>query len=484
MKNSFDVIIIGAGVVGCAIARELSKYRLRIALLEKESDVGIGTSFRNSGVVHAGFNCAPGTVKAGLCVEGCLEFESFCKELGVPYKKTGKLVVAFNDEDVDRLKKLKEIGDKNGVRDLSIISKEELRRKEPNIGGIAAMYSPWTAVTSPYVLTIALAENALSNGVKIFLDMTVKNIIKKPTGYKIETSNGEFNSQYVVNSAGLYSDKIAAMVGDKRYRIFPCRGEYFVLDKRLNGIINMPVYPVPRPELGGLGVHLTTTIDGNILIGPSAEYINKCDDYATTAEVMAQLYKEAKELLPLIGKKDVIRDYSGIRPKLVGKSAGGFGDFVIEESAQAKGFINLIGIESPGLTSAPTIAKRVASIMIEKNRLETNPEFKPIRKATLKFSELSDEEKAKLINEDPEYGEIVCRCEGITLREIKNAIENPLGVKTITGIKYRSRATMGRCQGGYCLTRIIDLLQKKYGISADKIMYAGEGSNMFSGKVK
>lgn len=324
----------------------------------------------------------------------------------------------------------------------------------------------------------------MANGVKLFLNTKVKGISRRPDGFVVRTTRGQFRSRWVVNSAGLYADKVARMVGIKDYRIYPCRGEYFIMDKRVAHLISRPVYPVPNPKLGGLGVHLTTAIDGNILIGPSAEYINRRDDYSTTQKVMDQLYREAKALLPLIDRRDFIRDFAGIRPKLVSKTKGGFGDFVIEESRQVPYFINLVGIESPGLTASPMIAEMVAGIIQQKELLTPNPSFNPIREAPIRFNELSDAEKARLIAENPDYGEIVCRCEGITLKEIKDAINNPLGVRTITGIKYRARAMMGRCQGGYCFTRIVRLLQTECGIAPEDIRYTGDGSYLFTGKVK
>lgn len=484
MNFIYDIIIIGAGVVGCAIARELSRYDVSIAVIEKECDVGMATSSKNSGVIHAGFNCSPGALKTGFCVEGCKRFEGFCKELDVPYKRTGKLVIAFDEKDLLGLKKLKDIGDINGVEGLQIIDKEEIHRLEPNVGGIAALYSPMTAVTSPYQLTIALAENAALNGVSFYLNNEVKSIKKKGIICKIYTDKQEYSTKYIINCAGLFSDKIARMIGMKGMRLYPCRGEYFILDKKLNKSLNMPVYPVPRPEEGGLGVHLTTTIDGNILVGPSAEYIKCRNDYSTTETVMNKLFNEAKELLPIIEKKDFIRQYSGIRPKLLGSRTGGFGDFYIKESDTFENMVNLIGIESPGLTSAPLIAEYVTSLILEKVKLKLKDRFNPIRKAPIQFSQLSEKEKQDLILKDPEYGEIVCRCEGVTLKEIRQAINNSLGVKSIAAIKYRTRAMMGRCQGGYCLTRVISSLINESGVSPQEINYKSNGSYMFSGRVK
>jgi len=279
-NNYFDVVIIGGGVVGCAIARELSKYKVNVAVLEKEDDVGWGISCRNSGVVHAGFNNKLGTLMAQFCVEGKKSFAKLCHQLDVPYKKIGKLVVAKKKEEIKELQKLKQQGDANGVGNLQIIDLNEVKRLEPNIEGIAALYSPETAITSPYLLTIALAENALDNGVKFFLNTKVESITRlNNSRFKIKR---EFASSYVINSAGLYADYIARMVGIKKYRLYPCRGEYHILDKNVSWLINHLVYPVPQAGAGGLGVHLTPTIDGNILIGPSNEYIRRKDNLSVT----------------------------------------------------------------------------------------------------------------------------------------------------------------------------------------------------------
>jgi len=484
MENYFDVIIIGAGAVGCAVARELSRYKLDIAVLEKESDVAAGTSGRNSAVVHAGFNNKTGSLMAKLCVEGNLGFEQVCKELDVPYKKTGKLVVAFNEEDLKGIEKLMDTGKKNGVPGLTFINAEEVRNLEPYVGGIGAMLSPNTAITSPFLYTVALAENAWENGVKFYFNTEVFGISRQRDKFRISAGGRHYYCRYIVNSAGLYSDKISSMAGDKNYKIYPCRGQYYILDKRTSKFLNMPVYPVPRPGIGGLGVHLTPTVEGNILIGPSAEYIKTKSDYSVTRDVMNQLFKEAKELLPPIEAKDVIGNYSGIRSKLVGPKVGGFGDFVIKESEVVEGLIQLIGIESPGLTASVPIAKRVRDIIGNKEDLIEKPDFIGKRKGIVEFRKLSNEEKDRLIKECPEYGEVVCRCEHITKKEIMDAIENPLGVRTLAGIKYRARAMMGRCQGGYCLTRIVEILTKEYGIPVEEVTLRGKNSKLFEGRVK
>ena len=481
-NNHYDVVIIGGGVVGCAIARELSKYKVSVAVLEKEDDVSWGISCRNSGVVHTGFNNKPGTLMAQFCVEGNKSFAELCRQLDVPYKKIGKLVVAKKKEEIKELQKLKQQGDTNGVDNLQIIDLNEVKRLEPNIEGIAALYSPETAITSPYLLTIALAENALDNGVSFFLNTQVKSITTlNDSRFRIKTNKREFTSSYVVNSAGLYADKIARMVGIKKYRLYPCRGEYHILDKNVSWLINHLVYPVPQAGAGGLGIHLTPTIDGNILVGPSDEYIKRKDNYSTTFKVMKMLSVEARKFLPLISPGYIIRSYSGLRAKQAPSSEGGFWDFVIEESDTVDNFINLIGIESPGLTATQPIAKRVVEIINKKERLNPNPRFNPFRKGILRFEEQDKETKEALIKQDPNYGEIVCRCEKVTKKEILEAINNPLGAKSLISIKYRTRAMMGRCQGGYCLPRIIEILREYFDLNPQEILLKGDNSYLLTG---
>ncbi|MDF2985813.1 MAG: putative dehydrogenase [Eubacterium sp.] len=483
-ENTFDLIIVGAGAVGCAVARELSRFDLKIAVLEKESDVAAGTSGRNSAVVHAGFNNKPGSLMAKLCVEGNEGFEKVCTELDVPYRKTGKLIVAFDKSDFAGIDKLMENGRKNGVKGLEFVGADVVGKLEPHVGGIGAMLSPNTAITSPFLYTVALAENAARNGVRFYFETEVNGITKRDSLFRLSAGNRHFYSRYIINSAGLYSDRISSLAGEKGYTIYPCRGEYFILDKRTSQYLNMPVYPVPRPGIGGLGVHLTPTVEGNILIGPSAEYIKSKSDYGATKSVMDQLFKEAKELLPPLEMKHIIRSYTGIRSKLVGPKTGGFGDFIIEESKVVSGLINLIGIESPGLTSSVPISRMVRDILSNKEELKEKKDFIPTRKGIVQFRDLTLEKKEELIKQYPEYGEIVCRCEGITKKEIIEAINNPLGVTTLAGIKYRARPMMGRCQGGYCLTRIVDILKEQKGIQPEQVTMRGNESKLFTGSVK
>ena len=484
MTNNYDVLIIGAGAVGCAIARELSRFQLNIAVLEKDCDVAAGTSGRNSAVVHSGFNNKSGSLMARLCIAGNAGFEALCQELDIPYKKTGKLLVAFDDEDLDILDGLVEKGKINGRIDLRVISQQELKEKAPHVGGIAAMESPETAIFNPFTYTIACAENAAANGAEFFFDHEVTGIARQDGLFQVKTPESSFTSRYLVNSAGLYSDHISEMAGVPGYKIYPCRGEYFILDKIAGELLDIPVYPAPKPGIGGLGVHLTPTIDGNLIIGPSAEYIDDKDDYSSTGPVRDQLFLEAVQLLPPLKRSHIIGAYCGIRAKQAPPDEGGFRDFVIREEPSCPGLINLIGIESPGLTASMPIARMVRDIIRETCQLVPNPNFNPVRKGITRFRDKSIEEQKKLIAENPDYGEIICRCQQVTRQEIRDAIENPLGVCSISSIKYRAWATTGRCQGGYCLTRITEILEKEYGFTPEQITHRGPGSELYIGRVK
>lgn len=482
MENA-DIIIIGAGSVGCAIARELSRYELNILVLEKECDVAYGTSGRNSAVVHAGFNNKPGSLMAKLCVEGNQEFEQLARDLGVPYKKTGKVLVAFDEDDRTRLKALISQGEKNGCIGLRIIDGDELKNRAPGINGIGGMYSPETAIFDPFEYCIALAENAYANGVRFKFNSKVIGIEKSDEGFLVKTEGASYSSHFIVNATGLYSADISSLAGIDEYRIYPCRGEYFILDKVADNILDIPAYPVPKPGIGGLGVHITPTIDGNLIIGPSAEYISEMDDYSSTSEIMDKMWREAKEFLPELSRKHIIGNYSGIRPKQAPPSEGGFRDFVIKEEEECQGFINLIGIESPGLTASVPIARMVVDIVKKHEELKEKSSFVGTRKFRIRFRELSIEEQEKLIEKDPEYGEIICRCQLVTKKEIRNAIENVFGAKSISSIKYRAWATTGRCNGGYCLSKIMEMLINDYDMSPEDITYRGSESRMLAGRI-
>jgi len=484
--NKYDVLIIGAGVVGSAIARELSRYRLKTSVLEKEPDVSMGTSSRNSGVLHSGIHYEPGTLRAELNVRGNEMMKEIASELKVKIQYIGKLTIARDRIDIETIHQLKEQGEANGVPGLEILDSEEMRRKQPGVEGTAALWSPTTGIICPYTLTIALAENAVDNKVDYYLGREVTGISLDNTGFRVCTGSGEiFQSKVLINAAGLFSDRICRMLGIYDYQIHPCRGEYLILDKRLRGKLATLVYPAPRKGGAGLGIHLTNTVDGNILIGPSSEYIDEPDDIACTAHVLAQLKQEGHGLLPGISSADFIRSFSGLRPKLSPPEAGGFKDFVIESRKDVPGFINLTGIESPGLTSAPAIALMVSDLVHRITPLYPKGDFIKERPDRAEhFYELPTEEKADLVARDPDYGEVVCRCEQITRKEVLDAIQNPLGAETLAAIKYRSRAMMGRCQGGFCLPRIVRILERDFGYRPEDFLLSRPGSRLFQGRLR
>ncbi len=482
MSRRCDVLVIGAGVIGCAIARELSKYKIETVLLDKETDVGSGVSKGNSGVLHTGLYYPKGSLKAKLCVEGRLMFPELCKQLEVPYELCGKHVIARTEEEHKDLERLKAVGEGNGVDGLTIISGEELKKREPNLDALFALHSPVAGIVPPYLFTIALAENALNNGVKVHVNSHVSAIKQVNGGFEVTTNQGVFYADIVVNSAGLYADKISAMVGIDNYTLYPCRGEYLILDKNCRNLINAPAYPVPPKIAGVLGVHLTTTLDGNILIGPSEEFISEREDTRTTKEKVKQLIDGAKNLLPSIPLNQIIHGFSAVRSKITPPEEKGSRDFIIREDIE--NFVNMIGMESPGLTSSPAIARLVVQMIKERIDLREKADFNPIRKRTTPFSEASRTEQASLIKENPAYGEIVCRCEHVSKHEVISALNNPISEKTISAVKYRTRAGMGRCHGGFCLPKIVEILKEEYGLSAEEIKLKNPDSPMFIGETK
>jgi glycerol-3-phosphate dehydrogenase len=484
MRKAFDVLIIGGGVVGSAVARELSRYRLRIGVLEKELDVCCETSGRNSGVLHAGFNNKPGSKMARFCVEGNRGFDWLARELDIPFKRTGKLVVGFTPEDKEQLMRMKAMGEENGVPGLKIVDKAFIKSLAPCVDGEFAMWSPSTAILDPFAYTIGLAENAAKNGARYFLGNKVTDIRLEDGLYTVTTGAGVYQSRWVINCAGLGSAKISSMLGIDDYVIYPCRGEYFILDQKLGPLLPLPAYPVPNPKEGGLGIHLTPSVDGNVFVGPSSEYIDEDNDYSATQSTMDLLIEDGSRIFPHLKREYFIRNFAGIRPKLAGKSEGGFRDFVVERRKEAPHAVNLVGIESPGLTSAVPLAREVIRLMEEVEALAPNPDFDPVRKRAVSFRDKTPEEQAALIAENPDYGEIVCRCETVTKAEVLAALRNPLGVDTLTGIKYRCRTMMGRCQGGYCQTRVAEIIMEEKRRARQALLYNREGSYLFTGTVR
>jgi len=481
MKN-YDAIIIGGGVIGSAIARELSRYQMKIAVLDKNPDVCLEMSGRNSAVLHGGFAYEIGTKKAELCVEGCMEFDQVAKELDVPFKRTGKVLVGNTEEDMESLKKIMEIGKINGAVGLELIDEKRLNELVPAVIGKFAMFSPMSGILDPFQYTIGLAENAVRNGVTYHLNREVTGIVKdEDVQYILETNQETYRSKWVINAAGLGAVKISDMLGIKGYKMGATRGHYIILDKSAGSLLPMLVYPVPTTTY--MGIHVTPTVEGNVTVGPDADRVNSLENYGIEKRNIEYLIKDASTLWPHIHREDFIRNYSGIQPTWIDRE-GALKDFVIEAREEAPNTVNLIGIESPGLTAALPIARKAVKLLVDKEKPEPRPDFDPTRSRKKRFSEALPEEKEALISNNEDYGEIICRCESVTKAEILDAIHNPLGVDTLTGIKYRTRSMMGRCQGGYCQMRIAQLLQEEKKIAVSDILYSRKDSYMFTGKVR
>lgn len=480
--KSFHVAIIGGGVVGSTIAWELSKFSIKVAVFEKGSDVASETSKANSGVIHSGINSQHGSLKAKYCVEGNRLLQDLSEKLGFSIKWIGKFVIAKNEQELEDLICLKEVGSKNNVIGLEIMDKVKLKEIEPNVPCHRALWVPSAGIVLPYQMTIAFAENAAINGVSFFLESNVNDIKIVNDRFKIFTNKGVFEAQILINASGIRCREIVSMLEEPDFDVYPCRGEYLVLDKNYSNLITSMIYPIPPKELGVLGVHITPTIEGNILLGPSAEFISDFDENITTRSMMDNLLVEAKEIIPSLPRKAVINAYSGIRCKLAPPQEGGWADYRIEESKYILGMINLIGIESPGLTAAPAIAKKVADMVSTHLDLEKKQDFNIRKFRENRFSEMDLKQRAELIKKDESWGRIVCRCEHVTEAEVIEALSNPLGAKTISAVKYRCRAGMGRCQGGFCTQHIVRIMEDCFNIKTDDIKLKSPDSRLFCGR--
>ncbi len=462
----YDIAIIGAGVVGGMTARALSKYNLKVCILEKENDVAMGATKANSAIVHAGFDAKEGSLKAKLNVQGSKMMKSVCEELGVKYKNNGSLVIGFNDEDRATINALLERGFSNGVDGLKIIEKEELKRLEPNISdkAVCALLAPTGAIVCPYDLTIAAIGNAMDNGVELKCNFDVCGIEKQKNGYKISSQNDCVEARFVINCAGLYSDEIAKMIGDNSFEVHSRRGEYILLDKECGNFVSHTIFRTPSKM--GKGILITPTVDGNLLMGPTSVDMQNKENKNTTEEGFAEIISKAQENISTVPIGKTITSFCGLR------AVGSTGDFII--NASEKGFINVAGIESPGLSASPAIAEYVVNIMKQQGlNLAENPNYNPIRKSMHAFYEASIEEKNKMIKNNPAYGRIVCRCESITEGEIVDAICRNPKATDLDGIKRRTRAQMGRCQGGFCSPYITELLARELNVPYEKITKFG-----------
>ncbi len=474
----YDVIIIGAGVSGAATARELSRYKVNACVIEKEEDVCCGTSKANSAIVHAGYDAATGSLMAKLNVRGNQMMEQLAKDLDFPFKKNGSLVVCLHEEDMPNLQTLYDRGVANGVKDLRILNREELRAMEPNISddAYAALYAPTAGIVCPFNLNIAMAENACVNGVEFKFDTEVTGLHPIEGGWAIETNQGTFETKYVVNAAGVYADRLHNMVSAKKIHITPRRGDYCLLDKTAGNLVSKTIFALPGKF--GKGILVAPTVHGNLILGPTAIDIEDKEGTNTTREGLDQVIAKCGMNVKNIPMRSVITSFAGLRAHEDGH------EFLIGELEDAPGFIDCAGIESPGLTSSPAIGEMVAEILREKLNLEKNENFVATRKGVLDPDALSKEERIELIRKNLAYGNIICRCEMITEGEILDAIHRPLGAKSLDGVKRRTRAGMGRCQAGFCSPRTMEILARERHVSMFDITKSGGDSKIVVGTNK
>lgn len=473
-----DIIIIGAGVTGCAIARELSRYQVDVCVLEKCEDVCCGTSKANSAIIHAGFDAAKGSLMAKMNVLGNQMMPQLAKDLDIPFIQNGSMVVCMNEEDLPTLQALYDRGIANGVKELRLLNQEETLALEPNLSEkvIASLYAPTAGIVCPFSMTIAFAENANSNGVDFMFGQEVISIEKEAEYYKITTNQDVFEARYVVNAAGVYADRIHNMVSEHELTITPRRGDYCLLDKSAGSYVKHTIFPVPSKL--GKGVLVAPTVHGNLIVGPTAIDIDNKEGTNTTKEGLDSLIAKAGATVKKLPINQVITSFSGLRAHEAGH------EFIIEEIEDAKHFIDAAGIESPGLTSAPAIGCMVADLLKNKMNLVLKKSFIATRKGILNPALLGEEERNALIHRQPAYGTIVCRCESISEGEILEAIHRPLGARSLDGIKRRTRAGMGRCQAGFCTPRVMEILSRELNLPITAICKNEPGARIVSGQNK
>ncbi|MBS3787383.1 NAD(P)/FAD-dependent oxidoreductase [Candidatus Bipolaricaulota bacterium] len=481
MSDRYDVIIVGAGIIGTGIARELSRYKLDVGVLEKKPDVGWGTTKANSGIIHAGYDAKPGTVKSSFSAPGNKMYEKWTEVLSVPFKRLGSFVSTEDESQLGKLEKLLEQGEENGVEGLEIITdRRKIEELEPNItkGVEAVLYAPTAGVVAPYKLSIALYENARANGVDFQFNSPVNDITKtsEADGFEfyVEAGGSRYEGDYVINAAGIYSGKIADMVGDDSFSIFPARGEYYLLDSEIEEYVRRINFPLPTEE--SKGILVTPAAEGSIIFGPNHQPLDK-PSVATTQTGLDQVLNGAMKLFPDIDTSKIRTNFAGLRAK------AGSDDFVIGESGAARNFINVAGIQSPGLTAAPAISKHVIGILEESGlELSEDPGFDPKREPIPKFAEMDTEEIVSYTDKYEAAKDIVCRCEEVTRAEIEEAIDR--GATTLDGIKFRTRSRMGSCQGGFCTPRLIEILADKLGISPKEVTKKGDNSYLLAEETK
>jgi len=489
-KKNYDVIIIGAGVVGSMIARFLSRYKLDILLIEKDADVGMGASSANTAIVHAGYDPVPGSLKAIMNVAGNKMWDTLAGELNFPFERRGDYVVAIGDEEVPLLDELWERGVKNGVPGMIMLSGDEVRRREPNINPevSGALWASTGGICDPFAVVVAAAENAVMNGVTLMLETAFEDFVMEGNRIvAVKTNRGTFGCRWAINCAGLYSDVVMHKAGVRpEFKITPRKGEYYVFD-RAEITINNVLFPVPTPI--SKGILVTTTLHGNTIIGPNAQEIEDKEDRSVTRDGLEEVWQGARKLVPKLDLRHVIAVFAGLRPggnapcETPGVNYNK--DYIIEIPDKVQGFVNLGGIESPGLTSAPAIAQRVVELLKDAGeKLEEKRDWDPIRPARPRFRDLSPEEQKILIRNDPRYGRIVCRCESVTEGEIVAEIHAPIPARTYDAIKRRTWLGTGRCQGGFDTPRVVEILARELGVSPLEVTKKGPGSEFLARPTK
>ena len=479
MKNKFDFAIIGAGVSGAWIAYELSKWDCSVVVLEKENDVCEGTSKANSAIVHAGFDPIPGTLMAKLNVRGNELIRAHYQELSIPFRQIGSLVVAFNEEGLEVIKKLYERGVQNGVPDMKLLSREETLAKEKHLSDtcLGSLYAPTAGVCSPFELTAAPMDLAIENGVTLLRGYELKKVERKKDGKgnDVLILNDELEISTVINAAGVHSDKVAAMFGDKSFKIYPRKGEYSLLDNNVGYLTSTVIFQPPTAS--GKGILVTPTVDGNILVGPTAQDIEDPEDVTTTSAGQKTVFERARISVSEVSERDVITSFAGVRAVSDYRNEAGIADFDIGFSS-ASGLYNVVGICSPGLTAAPAIGEYVANELEEKGLLKKKKASYKSQRKVVRFMELSDEEKLAAIKKNPLYARVICRCESVTEGEIVDCIHRPCGAVDMDGVKRRVRAGMGRCQSGFCGPRVMEILSRELKIPYTAVTKFGKGSWM------
>lgn len=472
----YDSVIIGGGVIGCAVARELSRYRGKFLLVERDNDVCTGTSKANSAIIHAGFDAENGSLMAKFNVKGNEMMDKVAEELDVPFKRNTAMVLCFEEENLPKLSELYERGVKNGVPDLRILTGDEAKEIEPNLNDsvCGALLAPTSGIVCPFELTLGFAENAADNGVEFSFGSGVKNIERNNESFTLTLENGnKIETKTVVNCAGVYSDDIHNMVCEDKIEVKPRRGEYIICDKSVGDLVSTTLFQLPTAL--GKGILVSPTVHGNLLLGPTADDIDDKEGIDTTANGLSDVLKFAAKSVKSLPNRQAITSFSGLRahsPKH---------EFILGESS-ASGFFDCAAIESPGLSSSPAIGEYTAGLVAEKLGAEKKDDFNPIRKGLKKPNEMSFEQRAELINENPAYGNIICRCETVSEGEIIASINRTLGATTLDGVKRRTRAGMGRCQSGFCSPRVMEILARELHLDLDDINKNEKGSFVAVGK--